>query len=123
MTLSLALASFLAFLVIRRWVPGVVAAAVGGALYGFSPYMTGQLLGHVNLVLSGVTPPLALMLLDEILVRRRRRPFTLGLLTALLAVVQFFIAQEVLLTEIIVALIVTVILAITHRHDVRERAG
>ena len=122
-TLSLALASFFAFLVIRRWVPGVVAAAVGGALYGFSPYMTGQLLGHVNLVLSGVTPPLALMLLDEILVRRRRRPLTLGLLTALLAVVQFFIAQEVLLTETIVALIVTVVLAITHRHDIRERAG
>ena len=52
MTLSLALASFFAFLVIRRWVPGsVVAAAVGGLLYGFSPYMTGQLLGHYNLVL------------------------------------------------------------------------
>ncbi len=123
MTLSLALASFFAFLVIRRWVPGVVAAAVGGALYGFSPYMTGQLLGHVNLVLSGVTPPLALMLLDEILVRRRHRPLTLGLLTALLAVVQHFIAQEVLLTEIIVALIVTIVLAITYRHDVRERVG
>jgi len=123
MTLSLALASFFAFLVIRRWVPGAVAAAVGGALYGFSPYMTGQLLGHVNLVLSGVTPPLALMLLDEILVRRRRRPMTLGLLTALLAVVQYFISQEVLLTEIMVAAIVILALAITYRHDVRERAG
>jgi len=123
MTLSLALASFFAFLVIRRWVPGVLAAAVGGALYGFSPYMSGQLLGHVNLVLAGVTPPLALMLLDEILVRRRRRPLTLGLLTALLAVVQFFIAQEVLLTETIVAVIVTVVLAVTHRPEVRERSG
>ena len=56
MTLSLACASFFAYLVIRRWVPGsIVAAAVGGLLYGFSPYMTGQLLGHYNLVLSGVT--------------------------------------------------------------------
>jgi hypothetical protein len=122
MTLSLALASFLAFLVIRRWVPGLVAAALGGLLYGFSPYMTGQLLGHVNLVLSGVTAPLALMLLDEIVVRQRRRPLALGVLTALLAIVQFFIAQEVLLTEVLVAGIVTVVLAITHRNEVRARA-
>ncbi|MHB8490063.1 MAG: hypothetical protein ACYDCS_13000 [Candidatus Dormibacteria bacterium] len=119
-TLSLALASFFAFLVIRRWVPGgVVAAAIGGLLYGFSPYMTGQLFGHYNLVLSGVTPPLALMLADEILVRQRRRPRTLGLLAAALAVVQFFIAQEILLTETLVAAIFAAVLAITHRDSVR----
>jgi hypothetical protein len=119
-TLSLALASFFAFLVIRRWVPGgVVAPAVGGLLYGFSPFMTGQLLGHYNLVLSGVTPPLALMLADEIIVRQRLRPRTLGLLAALLAVVQFFIAQEFLLTESIVAVILAVVLAISHRDAVR----
>lgn len=120
MTLSLALASFFAFLVIRRWVPGsIVAAAVGGLLYGFSPYMTGQLLGHYNLVLSGVTPPLALMLADEILVRQRLRPRTLGLLAALLAAVQFFIAQEILLTEAIVAVLLAVVLAISHREAIR----
>jgi hypothetical protein len=124
MTLSLALASFFAFLVIRRWVPGsVVAAAAGGLLYGFSPYMTGQLIGHYNLVLSGVTPPLALMLADEILVRQRRRPRTLGLLAALLAVVQFFIAQEILLTEAIVALMLATVLAITHRDAVRTHVA
>lgn len=121
MTLSLALASFFAYLVIRRWIPGgVVAPAVGGLLYGFSPYMTGQLLGHYNLVLSGVTPPLALMLADEILVRQRLRARTLGLLAALLAVVQFFIAQEVLLTEAIVAVILAVVLALSHRDAIRS---
>jgi hypothetical protein len=119
-TLSLALAAFFAYLVIRRWVPGgVVAPAVGGLLYGFSPYMTGQLIGHYNLVLAGVTPPLALMLADEILVRQRLRPRTLGLLAALLAVVQFFIAQEFLLTEVIVGAILAVVLAISHRDVVR----
>jgi hypothetical protein len=121
MALSLALASFFAFLVIRRWVSGLVAAAIGGLVYGFSPYMTGQLLGHVNLVLAGVTPPLALMLLDEIVVRQRLRPRTLGVLAALLAIVQFFIAQEVLLTEIIAAVVVTVVLAASHWGEVRAR--
>jgi hypothetical protein len=124
MTLSLALASFFAFLAIRRWVPGsVIAIAIGGLLYGFSPYMTGQLIGHYNLVLSGVTPPLALMLADEILVRQRLRARTLGLLASLLAVVQFFIAQEILLTEVIVAIILAVVLAISHREAVRAHLG
>jgi membrane protein CcdC involved in cytochrome C biogenesis len=123
MTLGLVLAAFFAFLVIRRWVfGGVVAAAVGGLLYGFSPYMTGQMLGHYNLVLSGVTPPLALMLADELLVRQRMRPVVLGLLGAGLAVVQFFIAQEILLTEAVVGVLFAIVLAITHRHAVRGHA-
>ena len=122
-TLSLALSAFVAYLMIRRWVPGVVAAALGGLLYGFSPYMTAQYFGHIGLVLSAVTPPLALMLLDEIVVRQRRRPLMLGALAAALAVLQFFISQEVLLTEIIAAAIVTIVLAISYPHRVRARAG
>lgn len=123
MTLGLVLAAFFAFLVIRRWVfGGVVAAAVGGLLYGFSPYMTGQMIGHYNLVLSGVTPPLALMLVNEILVRQRMRPVVLGLLGAGLAIVQFFIAQEILLTEALVGVLFAIVLAITHRDAVRGHA-
>ncbi len=49
LTLGLVLAAFFAFLVIRRWVSGgVVAAAVGGLLYGFSPYMTGAVLRSLS---------------------------------------------------------------------------
>jgi hypothetical protein len=117
--LSLALSAFVAYLVIRRWVPGVVAAGLGGLLYGFSPYMTAQYFGHISLVLSAVTPPLALMLLDEIVVRQRRRPVALGALAAALAVLQFFISQEVLLTEILAAAIVIIVLAISYPHLVR----
>ena len=122
-TLSLALAAFLAYLVIRRWVPGVVAAALGGLLYGFSPYMTAQYFGHLGLVLSAITPPLALMLVDEIVVRQRRRPLTLGLLAAGLTILQFFITQEVLLTEVIAAAVVTVVLALSFRDRVRAHVG
>jgi hypothetical protein len=122
-TLGLALAAFCAYLAIRRWVAGTVAAAVGGVLYGFSPYMTGQYLGHVSLILAGITPPIALILLDEVVVRQRLRARTLGMLAAAFAVVQFFISQEVLLTEIMAATLVVIILAITHRDEVRARAG
>jgi hypothetical protein len=123
MTLSLALAAFFAYLAIRRWVPGVVAAALGGLLYGFSPYMTAQYFGHLGLVMSGITPPLALLLLDEIVVRQRRRPLVLGLLTAALTVLQFFITQELLLTEVIAAVAVVVVLAISYPNRVRAHAG
>ncbi len=123
MTLSLALAAFFAYLAIRRWVPGVVAAALGGLLYGFSPYMTAQYFGHLGLVMSGITPPLALLLLDEIVVRQRCRPLVLGLLTAALTVLQFFITQELLLTEVIAAVAVVVVLAISYPNRVRAHAG
>jgi hypothetical protein len=123
MTLSLALAAFFAYLAIRRWVPGVVAAALGGLLYGFSPYMTAQYFGHLGLVMSGITPPLALVLLDEIVVRQRCRPLVLGLLTAALTVLQFFITQELLLTEVIAAVAVVVVLAISYPNRVRAHAG
>ncbi len=118
-TLSLALSAFVAYLVIRRWAPGVVAAALGGLLYGFSPYMTAQYIGHLSLVLSAVTPPLALMLVDEIVVRQRRRPVTLAAFAAALAIGQFFISQEVLLTEVIAAAVVIVVLAIAYPRRVR----
>ena len=121
-TIGLALGAFFAYLVIKRWVSAVVAAALGGLLYGFSPYMTGQYLGHVSLVLAGASIPLGLMLLDEIVVRQRRRPRTLGVLAGAFAVSQFFIAQEILLTEIIAAALITLVLAITNRDRVREHA-
>jgi hypothetical protein len=63
------------------------------------------------------------MLVDEIVVRQRRRPLVLGLLTAGLAVLQFFITQELLLTEIIAAAIVTLVLAVSYRDRVRAHAG
>jgi hypothetical protein len=74
-------------------------------------------------VLSGVTPPLALMLADEILVRQRLRARTLGLLAALLAVVQFFIDQEILLTEAGVAILLAVVLAASHRDAIRSHVA
>jgi hypothetical protein len=66
MTGSVVLAAFFAFLAIRRYVPGVLAPAAGGFVYGFSPYMLAHLLGHANLVTSAITPPLALLLTEAI---------------------------------------------------------
>jgi hypothetical protein len=113
-TLALALSAWYAYLAIRRWVPNRVAAFAGGLLYGFSPYMLSHSSGHANLTLA-IVPPLLLLLLDEILVRQRRSPVRLGLLLGLLAVVQFYITEELLATEAIMAAIAVVVLVVLHR--------
>jgi hypothetical protein len=123
MTGSLALAAWFAFIAIRRYIDGNLAAAIGGLLYGFSPYAIAQSQGHTHLIVSLITPPLALLLLDELVVRQRLRPWVLGLLAAGLAVLQFFIAEEVLATEAITAGVVVVILALIYRQEVRARLG
>ena len=56
----------------------------GGLVYGFSPYMLAQSLGHLQLTLVFLVP-LLLLVLDEILVRQRWRPLVAGAALGLLA--------------------------------------
>ena len=70
------------FFVLRRFTTWMVAAFIGGLLYGFCPYMVGQGEGHIFLMLAAV-PPVMLLLLDEIIVRQRARWWIMGLLLGL----------------------------------------
>jgi hypothetical protein len=88
-----AVAAFSVLLRLRVWLP---AAAVGGMIYGFSPYMVGHGLGHVMLVFAPIPPLIALALVSiaeshKVCVRR-------GLALGLLVVAQFLIEPEVLAT-------------------------
>ena len=104
MTMALATSAAAAYWLLRRWVRWRPAAFVGGLVYGFSPYMVGQGAVHLNLVFVPFVP-LICLLLDELIVRRRRSPEVLGLLIALAVAVQFFISTEVLTTTTIVVII------------------
>ena len=95
-TLAVALSAWSAFLLIRRYVERPLAAAIGGLVYGFSPYMMAHLLGHPALYLVFL-PPLIFLLLDDALIRQERRPVVTGILLGLLGAAQFLIGQEVLL--------------------------
>ena len=119
MTLAPALGALFAFVAIRRYVRSALPAAVGGLVYGFSPCVIAQMLGHLHVVLSVITPPLALLLLDELVIRRRMGPLALGVLIAALGIVQFFIAEEMFVTMLITAAVVVVILALMHRSQVQ----
>jgi len=103
-TLAVALSAWCAFLAARRYVASPVAAALGGLLYGFSPYMIAQSQGHLHVTLAFI-PPLMLVLFDEIVVRQRRPPRWMGLLLGLLAACQLLLAEELLATEALTAML------------------
>jgi len=113
------LSAWTAYLAIRRYVPSRVAAALGGLVYGFSPYMRAHSAGHVNLMLVFL-PPVLLLLLDNIVVRQRRTPLRDGALLGLVAACQLLINEEVLGTTALAGALLVVVLAAGHRHQVRS---
>jgi hypothetical protein len=119
-TLALALSAWCAYFALRRYVRRP-AAAVGGLLYGFSSFMLVQAANHPHLTLA-IFPPLALLLLDEVLVRQRRRPVLLGVVLGVAAGLQLLTGEEVLAITALVAAIGIALLALLHRSEVRRRA-
>ncbi len=98
--------------VARRWVRSGLAAFVGGALYGFSPFVLFQEAGAHLMVTSLFVPPLVLACLDELLVRRRRPPVLVGLLLGLCFVLQFFLGTEVLVMLVVATALSLVVLGL-----------
>jgi hypothetical protein len=102
-----------AYLVLRRWAPWPPAAFAGGLLYGFSPYMIGQGLGHAHMLLL-LLIPVMLLLLDELLVRQRMRLWISGPLLGVTAVAQLLTAEELLAGAALVGAIGTVLVALLY---------
>src|SRR5258708_614291 len=103
LTLGPALTAFAAYLLARRFGLSHLAAAAGGALAGFTPYVVSHAFaGHANLVIAlGV--PLVALVLDAIVLRQRRSPWLLGVALGVLAAAQVYIAEEILATEVVAA--------------------
>ena len=85
------------FAVLRRELNTAVGAAVGGAFYGFSPYMTHQAASHMFLIFVPL-PPLILYVcfrrLGPPAEKDRSRSMRTGILLGVLAAAQFFISSE-----------------------------
>jgi hypothetical protein len=98
------------FWVLRWWGASVTAAAVGGAVYGFSPALVAASMGHFQLQFA-VLPPLIIHALLRIVTGRGRVLWTgvrLGLLTA----AQLLIGEELLVDTAVAAVIVVAVLAL-----------
>jgi len=85
------------YALLRRLVARPVIALVLGAAYGFSTFVIDpSSAGQLNLAFIAV-PPLIVLVLDEVIRRRRWPPRRAGMLLGLLVAWQFFLSPEILL--------------------------
>jgi hypothetical protein len=119
LTLAPALSAWSAYLFIRRFVPAMIPSAVGGLVYGFSPFIAAQSLGHAMLTMAAL-PPLIFLVIDGI-VRRDRSPIVWGMVLGALAAAQLLISEEVLAMTALVAAIALAVLAAEGWNEVRTR--
>jgi hypothetical protein len=119
LTLGLAGSAAALFWVLRRWGAGLGAAALGGAVYGFSPALINSGMGHYHLVFA-VLPPL---IIDRVLriVTGRGAPLRDGAWLGLLVSAQVFISEEMLVDTALAALLLIVVAALGHRRSVPGR--
>jgi hypothetical protein len=120
MVLAMPVSATAGFLVLRRWKVWSPAAAIGGLIYGFSPYMVGQGLGHLELMFLPLPPFIALTVAS--ILQRQGSPRRLGIRLGLLMSAQYLIAPEVAATVAILAFVAVAFLAIRDPAHFREMA-
>src|ERR1019366_9372215 len=114
-TTAPALCATFAYMAFRRWTDRL--PALGGALvFGFSPYIVSQSVGHLAQTLI-MSAPLILVLLDRLLVVQSGRAWLGGLLLGLLAWAQLLTGEEVLAMEAVTAGIGVAVLAALGRRQ------
>ena len=120
-TVAPVLCTTFAYLAFRRWT-GLPAALGGALVFGFSPYMVSQSVGHLAQILI-MSAPLMLIVLDRLLVVQSTKPWVDGLLLGLLAWAQLLTGEEVLAIESVTAAIgLAVLWAIARRETGRHLA-
>ena len=120
LTLSIAGSAASLFFVLRHWGASLSAAALGGAVYGFSPALLNSGIGHYHLVLA-VLPPLIIDALLRI-VTGRSDPVRAGAWMGLLMAAQVFIGEEELVFTAVAGVAFVAALALGHPRAVRGRA-
>jgi hypothetical protein len=120
LTLGFAGSAATMFLVLRRWGASISAAALGGALYGFSPALIHDGLSHYQ-VQFVVLPPLIIHMLLRI-ISGRGSPVRNGIWLGLLVAAQVFTGEEVLIFTAIAGAVLVAVLAASQPHAALHRA-
>jgi hypothetical protein len=114
MTAGFAGSSLAMFAVLRRWEVSGPAAALGGAVYGFSPAVLHSAIGHYDLQFA-VLPPLIIHVVLRLATGRagpvRGSTVRGGLWLGLLVTAQLFITEEILAVTAIAGFVLVAVLA------------
>ena len=114
-----ALAAWGAYMLCRHITRNTLAAIIGGWAFGFSSYMLGQTLNHVNLALVWALPLIVLVVIR--LIERSVRPVRGMLLLAALIAMQFLTFTEVAATATLVGVLTLLVAVAVGPTDVRRR--
>jgi hypothetical protein len=117
---GLAGSAWTAYLVLRRHTRRRTPAFVGGLLYGFSPAMTHQAIGHLHLVVAFLVP-----LILEALINVLTRPFRWATAVALggLSAAQLLTGEEVLACTAIAGALITLVVTASRPRLALRQAG
>jgi hypothetical protein len=108
------------FVVLRRWGAGLTAAAIGGAVYGFSPALRIAAGTHIFLEFAVLLPLIADAALR--IVTGRGHTIRTGIWLGLLISAQLFISEELLADLALATVILVVVLAASRPSAVLARA-
>jgi hypothetical protein len=120
LTLGFAGSAASLFWVLRRWGASLGAAALGGAVYGFSPALVNAGFAHYHLEFA-VLPPL---MADAVLrlVTGRGHAVRTGVWLGVLAAAQLFIGEELLVDTVLACVVLAATVALSRPAAVRLRA-
>src|SRR5580704_3526261 len=107
------------FAVLKRWDVSGPAAALGGAVYGFSPAVLHSAIGHYDLQFA-VLPPLIVHICLR-LATGRTSAVRGGLWLGLLVTAQVFITEETLLATAMAVVIILAVLAVSRPRAVADK--
>jgi hypothetical protein len=107
------------FAVLRRWQVSAASAALGAAVYGFSPALVHSAMGHYDLQFA-VLPPL---IVDAglRLATGRARAVRGGIWLGLLVTAQVFITEEILFDTAVAGVLMAAVLAVSRPRQVASR--
>lgn len=106
--------------VLRHWGVSMTAAAIGGAIYGFSPALLNSGIGHYHLQFA-VLPPLIIDALLRILTGRGGA-VRVGAWLGLLAAAQLFTGEELLTDTTLAGLVLVLVLVANQPRGVSVKA-
>jgi hypothetical protein len=106
---------------LRRYGASVLAAALGGAVFGFSPGLLNAGLGHYGMQFALLTP----LMIEALaaIITGRGNPLWAGVRLGLFAAAQLYTGEEMLTDVAIASLVLVIVLAVSRPAAVRARLG